>query len=217
LAGATRRRGGILPQPVRSTRSFEAVPGRFAEGPREGSPGVSRLAHRPTVVCVRVREAPEQYLGLAGGFASCRVISIGDPLLGARERNTGSLCQGCGKYVEVPFSFLIPQGNVKGNMRSTHPHQHDLDRARPTVYAPAPGRSGVSDRKHRFLTAPLCSSPLRDPSPPRGWRRIRSKPARAQRTLLFRSPPSGNSRAYPLSRQPTPEKQNPGDCGRGLG
>ena len=47
------------------------------------------------------------------------------------------------------------------------------------------------------------SSPLRGPSPPTGWRRIRSRPARAQRTLPSRAHPSGHSRACPLSREST--------------
>ena len=37
-------------------------------------------------------------------------------------------------------------------MRWTHPHEHDLHRARRTVHAPVPGRQMVSDHKQRFLT-----------------------------------------------------------------
>ena len=38
------------------------------------------------------------------------------------------------------------------NRRWTHPHEHDLHRARRTVHAPVPGRQKVSDGKQRFLT-----------------------------------------------------------------
>ncbi len=99
----------------------------------------------------------------------------------------------------TPHGASLPKGNVYGDRRWTHPHEHDLHRARPTVHAPAPGRQKVSDRKQRFFTdTSFCPARRRGTARP-------SRPPRSLTGLSFREgePPCEPCQCACIGRRPS--------------